>query len=82
VGSDSGEIPWLVGLTEGGLIFPEGDVDGLIARLQELRASPELREQLAQRGRSAVERLFSVPAATDALERLLEHATMTRVTHG
>ena len=25
VGSDSGEIPWLIGLTGGGLTFPEGD---------------------------------------------------------
>ena len=41
VGSDSGEIPWLIGLTGGGLVFPEGDVRG--ARRQrsgELRADP------------------------------------------
>ena len=25
VGSDSGEIPWLIELTGGGLVFPEGD---------------------------------------------------------
>ena len=25
VGSDSGEIPWLIELTGGGLTFPEGD---------------------------------------------------------
>ena len=71
VGSDSGEIPWLIELTGGGLVFAEGDADALAARLRELRAAPELREQLAQTGRAAVERLFSVPAATDALERLL-----------
>jgi glycosyltransferase involved in cell wall biosynthesis len=80
VGSDSGEIPWLVGLTEGGLIFPEGDVDELAGRLLELRKAPELREQLARRGRAAVERLFSVPAATDALERLLSGAAGSRAT--
>jgi glycosyltransferase involved in cell wall biosynthesis len=74
VGSDSGEIPWLIGLTEGGLVFPEGDVAALAARLAELRASPELRARLAERGREAVQRLFTVPAATDALERLLEAA--------
>lgn len=71
VGSDSGEIPWLIELTGGGVVFPEGDSDALAARLAELRAQPALRRELAGAGRAAVERLFSVPAATDALERLL-----------
>ena len=74
VGSDSGEIPWLIGLTGGGLIFPEGDRDALAARLLELREAPDLRRRLARTGRAAVERLFSVPAATDRLESLLLHA--------
>ncbi len=71
VGSDSGEIPWLIELTGGGLTFPEGDHAQLAARLSELRAAPELRRQLTGNGRAAVERLFSVPAASDAFERLL-----------
>ncbi len=74
VGSDSGEIPWLLGLTGGGLVFAEGDVAQLAQRLQELRDSPELRLSLAQRGREAVERMFTVPAATDPLERMLSAA--------
>jgi glycosyltransferase involved in cell wall biosynthesis len=74
VGSDSGEIPWLIALTGGGLTFPEGDWDALAGRLNELREAPALRRELASRGRAAVERLFSVPAATDPLERLLTHA--------
>ncbi|MEA2200858.1 MAG: hypothetical protein QOI89_1454 [Solirubrobacteraceae bacterium] len=75
VGSDSGEIPWLIGLTGGGLVFAEGDRDMLAERLAELRDSPELRRELAEKGRLAVERLFSVPAATDALENLLARAS-------
>jgi glycosyltransferase involved in cell wall biosynthesis len=75
VGSDSGEIPWLIGLTGGGLVFPEGDDTALAAALTELRDAPERRRQLAGAGRAVVERLFSVPAATDALERLLLHAS-------
>jgi glycosyltransferase involved in cell wall biosynthesis len=71
VGSDSGEIPWLIGLTGGGLVFPEGDRDALADRLGRLREQPELRAELAARGRDAVERMFSVPAATDSLEHLL-----------
>jgi glycosyltransferase involved in cell wall biosynthesis len=71
VGSDSGEIPWLIELTGGGLTFPEGDHAQLAARLSQLRTSPELCRQLTRSGRAAVERLFSVPAASDAFERLL-----------
>ena len=65
VGSDSGEIPWLIELTGGGLVFPEGDSGALAAHLRRLREAPELRRELAGTGRAAVERLFSVPAATD-----------------
>ncbi len=78
VGSDSGEIPWLIGMTGGGLTFPEGDSHALAARLAELRGDSELRARLARDGRAAVERLFTVPAATDALERLLADAAATR----
>jgi glycosyltransferase involved in cell wall biosynthesis len=79
VGSDSGEIPWLIGLTGGGLIFSEGDCDMLAERLATLRADPALRRHLAATGRDAVERLFTVSAATDQLERMLLHAVGTRV---
>ena len=75
IGSDSGEIPWLIELTGGGLVFPEGDPHMLAARLLELREQPALRAELAASGRTAVERLFTVSAATDALERLLAGRT-------
>ena len=78
VGSDSGEIPWVIGLTGGGLTFPEGDVQSLAARLEELREAPELRRSLAAAGRAAVERRFTVAAATDPLERLLRGAAARR----
>jgi glycosyltransferase involved in cell wall biosynthesis len=78
VGSDSGEIPWLIELTGGGLVFPEGDRDALAARLAKLREAPELRRELAATGRGAVERMFSVPAATDSLERMLLSAAGSR----
>jgi len=78
VGSDSGEIPWLIELTGGGLVFPEGDGDRLAEHLSTLRATPALRRELAATGRAAVERYFSVPAATDPLERLLANAIRSR----
>lgn len=78
VGSDSGEIPWLIELTGGGLVFAEGDRTALADQLSKLRESPPLRDELARRGRASVERLFSVPAATDPLERLLVNAIDSR----
>jgi glycosyltransferase involved in cell wall biosynthesis len=78
IGSDSGEIPWLIELTGGGLVFREGDSEALRERLQQLRDSPEMRAELAEHGRAAVERLFAPPAATDALERLLRGALAGR----
>ncbi len=71
VGSNSGEIPWLIELTGGGLVFSEGDAEMLAARLGELRRDPDMRARLARTGRAAVERLFTVSAATDPLERML-----------
>ena len=71
IGSSSGEIPWLIEKTGGGLVFPEGDVVALAERLTRLRDDPQLRLELAQRGRQTVAETFSVPAAARALERLL-----------
>jgi glycosyltransferase involved in cell wall biosynthesis len=78
VGSDSGEIPWLIGLTGGGVVFPEGDRAALATELARLRDQPEVRERFAAAGNAQVRRLFTVPAATDALERLLDHAVHAR----
>jgi len=52
VGSDSGEIPNVIG--KAGMVFPEGDGQTLRDRLQELRSSPSLREDLGRRGRDRV----------------------------
>jgi glycosyltransferase involved in cell wall biosynthesis len=52
VGSDSGEIPNVIG--DAGLVFPEGDVQTLQARLSQLMADPALRDELARRGRERV----------------------------
>lgn len=74
VGSDAGEIPWVIGVTGGGLVVPEGDVAALARVLARLRERPDERADLARRGREAVERLFSVEAGAAALGRLLEEA--------
>ncbi|MCL5110763.1 MAG: glycosyltransferase family 4 protein [Chloroflexi bacterium] len=49
VGSDSGEIPNVIG--DAGLVFPEGDVTALYRCLERLRGSAEERSRLAGLGR-------------------------------
>jgi glycosyltransferase involved in cell wall biosynthesis len=61
VGSDSGEIPNVIG--DAGLVYPEGDIEALRARLQALLEDPSLWQDLAKRGR----------------KRALEHYTQARV---
>jgi len=57
VGSDSGEIPHVLGPT--GITVPEGDADALAVALRRLRASPAEREELAVIGRRRVEERFT-----------------------
>jgi glycosyltransferase involved in cell wall biosynthesis len=52
VGSDSGEIPHLVG--DAGLIVPEGSVGALAGALRRLRDDPVLRASLGMAGRARV----------------------------
>ena len=57
VGSTCGEIPNVIG--DAGLTFPEGDAAALAAALQRLMASPDLRADLAARGRRRVLERFT-----------------------
>ncbi|MBN2304258.1 MAG: glycosyltransferase family 4 protein [Anaerolineae bacterium] len=52
IGSNSGAIPDVI--EDAGLIFPEGDVTALADRLQRLMHTPDLRRDLAARGRARV----------------------------
>jgi glycosyltransferase involved in cell wall biosynthesis len=52
VGSDSGEIPNVIG--DGGLVTPEGDASALADALQRLQTDRQLRADLGRRGRVRV----------------------------
>ena len=65
VGSNSGEIPHLIGRSGGGLVFPEGKVSELAACLKRLLSEPELLEEYRNSGRRYV-------------EDTLQHATIAR----
>lgn len=74
VGSSSGEIPWVVQSTGGGIVFPEGDVETLRQTLIGLRDDPARRQRLALAGRTAVLSRFSVSAAARELDAALQTA--------
>ena len=70
VGSSSGAIPEVVG--DAGLIFPEGDAAALAGCLRQLQSSPQLRQDLADRGQARVQRLYTqsvIAQATVAVYR-------------
>jgi len=54
LGSTSGEIPYLIGATEGGLTFKEADADALASQLRRLLTDSQLRQTLAHQGRNNV----------------------------
>lgn len=57
IGSDSGAIPETMG--DAGLVVPEGDAGALREALVRLQGSPELRAELAARGRARVDQHFT-----------------------
>jgi glycosyltransferase involved in cell wall biosynthesis len=78
IGSDSGEIPWIISDTGGGVVYPEGDVAGLRRRLLELRNDPGLRCCLAAQGRAAVERRYTAAACGQTLGEVLARVVADR----
>ncbi len=66
IGSDSGEIPNVIGNT--GLIFPEGEVDALYGHLQRMLDQRSVRFQLGRAGRQRVIEQYTMNAvATQTL---------------
>jgi glycosyltransferase involved in cell wall biosynthesis len=78
VGADSGEIPWVIQLTGGGVTFPEGDEVALAQALTALRKDPQRRAALAEDGRRRVAYTFTVAAVANVLEEILVAAIRHR----
>ena len=57
IGSDSGEIPNVIG--DSGLIFHEGDAKELESKIRFLIDCPEVRIKLVEKGRERVKDLYS-----------------------
>ena len=71
VGSDSGEIPWVIESTQGGLVFPEGDIGALAGALETLRDDPGRRLRLAAAGQARVVERFSLAGVARQMDELL-----------
>lgn len=82
VGSDSGEIPEIVGSDDdepGGRTFPEGDAETLANILTELHGDPSLRRDYGAQGRERVLREFTqerIAAKTVRMYRQLTHGLL------
>ena len=70
VGTDSGEIPHVIG--NAGIVVPERDVRQLRAALRRLIEDPGLRTQLATRGRDRVQRHYTHDVVARRLARSVE----------
>lgn len=70
IGSDSGAIPFQVG--DAGLIYPEGDVVELQAKIRKLAQDEALREELSQRGRKESVSRFGQRALADNFYKIMK----------
>ncbi len=77
VGSDSGEIPVLIGLTGGGLVFEEGNASSLADSLAQLINDPARREALGEQGQKCVRSRFTHAAVANTLNDILHRAIDT-----
>lgn len=71
VGSSSGEIPWVLEVTQGGKLFPEDNASRLAETIEELLRDPKLREFLGTVGKRRAEERFGLETVTDCFENLL-----------
>jgi glycosyltransferase involved in cell wall biosynthesis len=78
LGSDSGEIPHVVG--DAGLLFREGDVQALRAHLRVLMADRGLRQSLAQKGRERVMQYYTQNRIAQATHEVYVQALAGRRT--
>lgn len=74
VGSDSGEIPYLVKATGGGLIFPEGQSRVLADQLQKILLNPSLRLHLAKEGQRSVSEHYTNRALAMQFAQVIDQA--------
>ncbi|WP_416670497.1 glycosyltransferase family 4 protein [Egbenema bharatensis] len=75
IGSDSGEIPYLIQATNGGLIFPEADAAALADRLKTLIRDSTLRQTFVHQARPYVLQHYTTPAIAQSFIQTLQSTT-------
>jgi glycosyltransferase involved in cell wall biosynthesis len=78
VGSDSGEIPWVIETTRGGTVYPEGDIVALKDALARLQADPGYARRLAETGARSVSLTFTTEAVAGQFDAWLRKAVRGR----
>jgi len=74
VGSDSGEIPYLLQATGGGVTFPEGQPEPLAQQLRQLILNPALRWQLVEQGRQVIRQNYTNSSLAQRFAQSIEKA--------
>ncbi|MGA2499095.1 MAG: glycosyltransferase family 4 protein [Tepidisphaeraceae bacterium] len=72
IGPDDAECSRTIVENGAGYVVPIGDVDGLVARIRELRENEPLRLEMGRRAREAFERLYDRPIACNRIRQVLE----------
>ncbi len=72
IGPDDAECARAIAEAGAGCVVRIGDVDGLVAKIRELRENEPLRQQMGRRAREAFERLYDRPIACGRIRRILE----------
>ena len=74
IASDSGELPELMAKTGGGWTFAEGDAEALAGAIRHVAANPHEARERGDRGRRAVEKLFSADGIARQFVGVVEEA--------
>jgi glycosyltransferase involved in cell wall biosynthesis len=79
LGSDSGEIPYLIADTKGGLVFHEGNADDLAEKLRHIVTDDALHAELSRAGAASVHARYTYPAIAAELRTVMaQFATPSR----
>jgi glycosyltransferase involved in cell wall biosynthesis len=78
IGSDSGEIPYLIKATGGGLIFPEGQPSHLASCLKQLISDQNLRALLATQGQKVVLEQYTVSSIVQRFTQTIEQCISSK----
>lgn len=78
IGSNSGEIPYLIKATGGGLVFPEGEPEPLANQLSQLICNAELRTNLASQGQRIVLENYTTSSIAQRFTQTVELAVESK----